>query len=273
MTKTRPDPLTRMLARQGAHNNGPLALMYHSVTLGGRMPQWPWAISIEQFRAHLDYLAAQGFATITVNDLAGYGANYTDRTVAITFDDGYSDNLAAFEELQSRSMCATWFVVTGSIGHPPTWAATGGPSGRLLHADELRKMQRAGMEIGSHTVSHQRLTEAGAAEVTQELSASRARLEDLLGATVTSFAYPYGRWNAACESAVRAAGYLAACTTRTGWAIRDENPYRIRRLSVFNHDSTSRFARKLTLASHDVGWAQIAGYWGKRLRARLKGVA
>lgn len=268
-----PDPLTRLLARRNSQENGPIALMYHSITPGDRIPSWPWSISIGQFREHLDYLVSEGYATATVHDLVGTEAKHQEKTAVITFDDGYADNLAAVEELQIRGMRATWYVVTGSIGQPPAWFDDGGPSGRLLSADELRTMKRAGMEIGSHTVSHAKLTALGAAELMQELLASRATLEDLLGDTVTSFAYPYGLWSEACESAVRAAGYLSACTTRTGWAIRDRNPYRVRRLAVFNQDSTSRFVRKLIFASDDVGWSQIAGYWGRRLGARLKGGA
>jgi hypothetical protein len=100
---------------------------------------------------------------------------------------------------------------------------------------------------------------------------SRAVLEDMLGSQVTSFAYPYGAWDEISESAVREAGYQTACTTRTGWALREGDPLRIRRLTVFNRDSTSLLARKLTFASHDVGWRHMADYWGRRLVARAKG--
>ncbi|MEX1165670.1 MAG: polysaccharide deacetylase family protein, partial [Hydrogenophaga sp.] len=56
------------------------------------------------------------------------------------------------------------------------------------------------------------------------------------------------------------AGYLAACTTRTGWALRDNDPYQLRRLTVFNSDTASTLARKLYFGSNQVSWLDIARY-------------
>ena len=126
-------------------------------------------------------------------------------------------------------------------------------------------MHSAGMEIGSHTVSHARLPDLDEAALARELTDSKAALEAAIGAPVSSFAYPYGLWDARCEDAVRHAGYTAACTTRTGWAMRDGDPFKLRRLTVFNHDSLSRFARKLYFGSHDVDWSDVARYAMRRL--------
>ncbi len=213
-----------------------------------------------QFRAQLDFLAAEGYATPTMAELAATPGKWPGRVAVLTFDDGYVDNLAACEALQARGMRASWFIVTGSIGREPAWPANGRPPGRLLNADELRDMQRCGMEIGSHTVSHIRLTEADDARLIQELTDSKAALEAVLGRPVQSFAYPYGAWDGRCADAVQRAGYQAACTTRTGWALRDRDRYQIRRLTIFNTDTASTFARKLHFGSHDVAWRNLARY-------------
>jgi len=125
------------------------------------------------------------------------------------------------------------------------------------------------MEIGSHTVNHVRLPEAEDATLMCELSASKATLEDLLGKPVESFAYPYGAWNEHCEAAVQKAGYHYACTTRTGLALRDDNSYRLRRLTVFNDDTTGSFARKLALIANDASWNSVLRYAVGRAVARL----
>lgn len=260
-----PDPLSQYLHRN-AGRHGPVMLMYHAVSAGRRTPGWPWAVSLHHLREQLDFLAAEGYATPTMAELVADPQKWTGRTAVITFDDGYVDNLAACDELQQRGMRATWFVVTGSIGGPPTWPADGRPQGRLLNADELRAMQASGMEIGSHTVNHVRLTEADDIRLAQELSESRATLENLLGRQVSSFAYPYGAWDARCADAVQQAGYSAACTTRTGWALRDNDPYRLRRLSIFNTDTACTLARKLCFGSNAVRWRDLAGYALRRLR-------
>lgn len=242
-------------------------LMYHSVLPGKAQPHWPWAVSIERFREQLDFLAAEGYVTPTMGELvAAPASTWPRRTAVITFDDGYVDNLAACEELQKRGMRATWFIVSGSIGHYPAWPADGRPTERLLNAAELRTMQESGMEIGSHTVNHVRLPGIDDAHLMRELNDSRSMLENALDHAVGSFAYPYGAWDARCAEAVKRAGYTAACITRTGWALRDNNPYQLRRLTVFNTDTLARFARKLYFGSHDVRWRDIAGFAIRKLR-------
>lgn len=263
------DPVSRTLHRN-AGRHGPVMLMYHAVLPGKDTPAWPWAVSMRRFRQQLDFLATEGYATPTMAELAAAPAdNGTGRVAVITFDDGYVDNLAACEELHKRGMRASWFLVSGSIGGEPAWPADGRPDGRLLNAGELREMRAAGMEIGSHTVSHVRLPQTDDMRLQQELSGSRAALEDVLGDAVTSFAYPYGMWDQRCTDAVKQSGYAAACTTQTGWALRDNDPYRLRRLTVFNHDTLGRFARKLAFASHAVGWADLLLYSQYRARRRF----
>ncbi|WP_409574849.1 polysaccharide deacetylase family protein [Thiobacillus sp.] len=260
------DPVSRALHRS-AGQHGPIMLMYHAVQPGKGTPDWPWAVSMQRFREQLDFLATEGYATPTMAELVDAPAKKWDgRTAVITFDDGYADNLAACEELQKRGMRATWFIVSGSVGQSPRWPADGRPGDRLLNSAELCEMQENGMEIGSHTVSHARLPDADDERLMRELGESKASLESMLGHPVSSFAYPYGAWDERCANAVKQAGYAASCTTQTGWALRDKDPYRLRRLTVFNTDTLGSFARKLYFGSHDVAWRDIAGYALRRLR-------
>ena len=265
------DPLSRLIHRNSGQH-GPVMLMYHSVALGKDTPDWPWAVSMQHFQSQLDFLASEGWATPTMAELVATPEKWTGRTAVITFDDGYLDNLAACEELQKRGMRATWFVVSGSIGHEPAWPADGRPNGRLLNAEELRNMQSAGMEIGSHAVSHIRLTEANDEQLRAELVDSKVAVETALGNEISSFAYPYGAWDERCANAVREAGYCAACTTQTGWALRDGTPYQLRRLTVFNTDTTSSLARKLCFGANDVSWRAMAAYGRKRLLHRCANI-
>ncbi|MCP4635729.1 MAG: polysaccharide deacetylase family protein [Methyloversatilis sp.] len=262
------DPIAYALARRSA-GHGPLMLMYHSVT-ADRQPDWPWAVSLDRFGQQLDLLSSLGYRTATMDDIAAGRTSDADGPVAvITFDDGYEDNLLAVEALARRGMTATWFIVSGAIGDEPHWPYDGRPAGRMMDAAALRGLSAAGIEIGSHTVSHCRLTEASDADLARELADSKSTLEDILGRDVRSFAYPYGDWDTRCAEAVRAAGYRQACTTRTGWALRDGNPYTLRRLTVFNHDTASTLCRKLVLASNDGSLGALSRYMAQQLRARL----
>lgn len=260
------DPLSKLIHRN-AGRHGPIMLMYHAITPGAGTPSWPWAVSVQRFREQLDFLVAEGYATPTMGELVSVPAKtWEGRNAVITFDDGYVDNLAACEELQKRGMRASWFIVSGSVGQAPRWPADGRPAQRLLNANELREMRQNGMEIGSHAVNHVRLTEVDDARLAQEVADSRNALEDMLGNAIKSFAYPYGAWDARCAGAVKQAGYTGACTTRTGWTLRDRDPYRLRRLTVFNHDTLGSFARKLYFGSHDVRWRNVAAYAFGRMK-------
>lgn len=258
------DPVSLRLHRK-LPTHGPTMLMYHSVLESDARPRWPWAVSRSSFERQLDFLQAEGYATPTVSDLTAGPDRFHGRTTVISFDDGYMDNLRAAEALASRGMRATFYVVSGSIGSEPAWPVDGKPQGRLMAAAELRALQRLGMEIGSHAISHRRMTELDPRELRVEATESKAAIEDLLGAAVRSFAYPYGAFDEACVSAVRDAGYRSACTTAPGWMLRDGDPFRLRRLTVFNDDSLPRFARKLSMGSHEVSWPDIARYLWQRL--------
>lgn len=263
------DPLTRNLLRSSGRH-GPVMLMYHALTAERGSASWPWAVSQGRFLDHVDLLRSEGWQTRTMRELAlGTSDSFPERTIVITFDDGFANNLDAVDALITRGMTATWFIVTSAIGRRPHWEDAGRPPGSMLSAEDLRQMDASGMEIGSHTVNHVRLPEVSDAALASELNDSKRTLEDLLGKPVESFAYPYGTWNEHCEDAVERAGYRQACTTQTGAALKDGNRYRLRRLAVFNHDTAGSLARKLVLMTNEGGWGHMLAYYGRQLAGHV----
>ena len=79
--------------------------------------------------------------------------------------------------------------------------------------DQVRQMSRAGIEIGSHTVTHPILPNVDDDQLRDELVNSKIRLESELGYPVTLFCYPNGSYDERVEAAVRDAGYNVAVTT------------------------------------------------------------
>ena len=67
----------------------------------------------------------------------------------------------------------------------------------------------------------------------------------------------------------REAEYRTACTTRSGWALRDGNQLRICRISIFAEDTLSTLARKLMFADNEISWRHLAKYYAGRLPNRL----
>ena len=81
---------------------------------------------------------------------------------------------------------------------------------------ELREMETAGLEIGSHTLTHPILTKVNQNRLDRELNESRSRLEFMLGHRVEQFCYPNGAYDARVDQAVAAAGYRCVVTTKRG---------------------------------------------------------
>ena len=189
------------------------------------------------------------------------------RTTLITFDDGYIDNVEAASALHRRGMQATWYVVSGSVGHEPSWPFDCRPACSLMAVAELRQLQTVGMEIRSHSLPQRRMIEID--PEAQRLTRAKSGLLNLLGTEVRAFAYPYGDFDDACTAAVREAGYHSACTTSPGWTLRDGDPFRVRRLTNFNVDTLGTFARELVFAAHDVERADMERYWAQRAMQRI----
>ncbi|MFI5283856.1 MAG: polysaccharide deacetylase family protein [Candidatus Dormibacterales bacterium] len=194
-------------------------LMYHYIRLNpDPRDRLGYALSVTptDFAAQMDWLAANGYHTVTMRDLVDYlsGARgLPSKPIVLTFDDGYADFFTtALPILRSHEFTAVSYVVTGFIG----WA-------RYMSADQIVAAQDYGVEIGSHTVGHVNLTMQSPGALMEQLVASKAALEALLGRPVVSFCYPSGRFGAREMAAVQAAGYQNATTTMGGtWhSLRD----------------------------------------------------
>jgi len=196
----------------------------HDIVPDGRLAQVavthrPYALSPADFRAHLMAARAVGQSTITAgripNELAA-------RFFCLTFDDGCaSDYTEAFPALMELGMRATFFVVPTLVGTPGyvTWA-------------QLREMAAAGMEIGSHSLTHPFLHDLDAAGIRREFGESKRILEDRLGAAVRSASLPRGWEPPDFESVLDELGYAVFCTSRLGWWHPGDRPLAVPRVAV-----------------------------------------
>lgn len=165
------------------------------------------------------------------------------RAVAITLDDGYTDNLElAAPILREHRFGATCFVVSGCVGTFNAWDADALRVRKpLMGVDQLRAWQAQGFELGSHTRSHPHLHQLNAASAEAEIAGSRADLERMTGARVEHFCYPYGSLDAVIARHVEAAGYRSAVTTRTGVARTADNRFLLPRVAVSGRRGLFKF--------------------------------
>lgn len=161
-----------------------------------------------QYNVHPDVFAEQmkwlhdnGYTTINISDLTKLileGGSIPERPVILTFDDGYLDVYKnAYPILQQYGYVATFFIITKTVD-----------TKKNLSTDMLLELIDSGWEIGSHSQTHIDLNQGDNWE--EEIIGSKAFLEDKLGVTIQTFAYPYGLANPSVIAYTKNAGYTSA---------------------------------------------------------------
>jgi len=98
---------------------------------------------------------------------------------------------------------------------------------------QVKLLREGGMEIGSHTMSHARLSTLPVELAHQELEQSKALLEEKLDETVDMLAYPAGDCNQDVMDLAVEAGYEAAFTTQAGPVRSGDDALALRRIGVW----------------------------------------
>ena len=221
-------------------------LMYHSVAEEPTLATRRLAVSPSMFAEQMDRLAALGFTTLTFSALAdrlASNAELPERTVALTFDDGYADfHSIALPVLQQHDFTATVFVTTGWLADAGASAA-GTPIGRMLSRSQLTELTAAGIEIGSHSHSHPQLDQLPGPQLAWELRHSRELLEEAIGRPVEALAYPYGYTSGRVRAAVAASGYRAAAAVANTCAHPPVDLLAVPRLTVRRVTTMQTFER------------------------------
>lgn len=246
----------------GRASGGSRILTYHSVG----MRDHEMNVCRGDFRAQMEWLAAQG-AAISLAQAAR-----CEPGVAVTFDDGYRDNLThATPVLLELGIPATVFVVAGRVGglldhdHDPE-------TSRLMSWDELEELASAGIEIGAHSLTHGRLSTLSEAEQNHEIAESRRMIADRLSIEAAAFAYPFGTaadYTDTTVRLVREAGFSCAVSNRYGPNLPEACPWTLRRIWIDSTDTFESFQAKVDgrldgLSVLDSAW----GVRGRRLMNR-----
>lgn len=202
------------------------------------------------FRAQLAWLQQRGYQSVKLDDIASHIAGehrLPRRWIAITFDDGFRNNLTAgFPALQEYGFSATIFLITDRIVDRE-------PAGRwddYLTRDDIAALSAGGIQFGSHTHTHPRLTKLDNDAVLKELETSRDVMRGELGLAADWFCYPYGNFSPRIADLVQKAGYCGALST-----IRDNRPragqlFWLPRVMVMNDTTPERLGYMLSTTYH-----------------------
>src|SRR5215211_6942140 len=226
----------------------PRILMYHSISQLEDDPNL-LCTSPAQFESQLLYLKQHNLRGVSVRELCRAISTGEDKgLIGLTFDDAYEDFLhTAVPILESLGYSATVFVVAG-MPEENDWehAFTPRPRLKLLDAEGVREASERGMEVGSHSMTHARLSGVKPESLEREVGGSRRVLSEVLGRAVEGFCYPYGSLDSAAVQAARRAGYGYAC----GWNTPVErSAYDLPRIPISERDGLPRFAAKLQVYS------------------------
>ena len=196
-------------------------LMYHRVeNLPGVCNL---SVSAETFERQMEFLKVHRYHVIPLAELLDRiktGKSIAPKTIVITFDDGFLDNIEnAFPILRKMNFPAVVFIITNNI-NKKGWLAE----------EDLRILDQAGVSVGSHTVHHAHLPDLKPDQIFFELRDSKRRLEEILGHPVTLLSYPSGGYNSQIQDIARKLGYEGAVTTNRGRDYRDA--YALHRVKI-----------------------------------------
>ncbi|TGU72338.1 polysaccharide deacetylase family protein [Geomonas terrae] len=232
-------------------------LVYHRIE-GGSAPLQPDSVTLTEFQEQMRYITEEGYAPMTARELAALveaGEEPPEKSVVVTFDDGYLDTYThAFPELDFFRMPATVFLAAGHIGASTPFPWLGSDGGKPMDWQQVSKLQKAGIEIASHTYSHPFTPNLTKNELCLELERSKGTIEDKLGAPVHSLALPYSfpmrhpRWpsfRARLREALNANDYVCCCTMQRGHIRPRDDVFALRRIPVGRDDDLRLFRAKL----------------------------
>ena len=172
--------------------------------------------------------------------------------VAITFDDGYQDNLTvALPLLERFQLPMTLFVTAGFVGR----------HGYLSEA-QLREISKHPLvTIGAHGLWHRHFNQISTAEATFELIESRRLLSGITGQPVELLAWPFGECNEELEQLSGDCGY------RASWSVwKGTNSMHSRwRVPLGRRDNLARFVIKSSGA-----YAMTKAKWRRKTEVRIQ---
>lgn len=192
-------------------------LMYHRIGAaeGGNRLKGQYTPA-KLFARQIKYLFEHSYQTVSIRDLINYAGQQMrarDKKVCITFDDGYESFYThAFPVLQRYNFTAVVFLVADCINKTCLWDKDSEP---MLKAQQIKEMAQAGIEFGSHSLSHRSLVELDTEELEKEVKESKTVLEQLLEKPIESFSYPYGAFNENVKKIVQQ-NYKVAFSTKEG---------------------------------------------------------
>jgi peptidoglycan/xylan/chitin deacetylase (PgdA/CDA1 family) len=233
----------------------PRILMYHMICDPIKRAGFNgMRVSPHLFEQQVRWLKENGWRFFTLTTLLEQGSRIPEKSVAITFDDGFADNCTtALPILKKYDACATLFLVVNR--HHQEWSMhkkRHHDSGELMREPKLSDSQvmeliESGcVEIGSHTMTHPNFGLMDTEAKKMEMLQSKELLESKFGINIKAFAYPFGILQPEDPGLARGVGYLGAVTTEPGISDWDRlDPFLLQRIKISGKEGMLAFRMRL----------------------------
>lgn len=169
--------------------------------------------------------------------------------VYISFDDGHiSDYEIALPLLKKYGLDACFFIVAENLIKNP------------LDKQRIIDLSKQGFSIGSHGLSHRKMTYLTEKDQHFEFKESKSILENCIEKKINFFAFPNGRCNSSLIELGKQTGYSILFTTQAKWNKATSNSFIFDRWSIKQNTSLSQIEKVLTgrkFASHKLKYSSI----------------
>lgn len=217
-------------------------LFYHSISDSSDF----FAVAPAEFDRQMQYLKKYFDVVPLARAFAHAGGERVIRdSVAVTLDDGYEDAAEhALPVLRRYGIPATVFVLPGSPDRKEL-----GNDHPLLMLEDLIRIDDPLIDIGSHALSHKKLTKIPLPEAVFEMKESRRLIEESCGSVVEYLAYPKGSCNPAVMRGAKEAGYCGAVGVAERGVRAGDDIFALPRVQVDSTVTRALFGMKLSRAA------------------------
>jgi peptidoglycan/xylan/chitin deacetylase (PgdA/CDA1 family) len=225
-----PKPTLADAHSNSVSNNGVPILMYHYIRIVDPITDklgYNLSVTPANFEQQIKWLSNQGYKTITLNSYCENSKIIPNKSIILTFDDGYNDAYSnAMLILTKYNYIGTFFIIKSKIDKP-----------NYLTQNQINNMSANGMEIGSHTVSHPNLSSSSTDKQRSELLESKQ--------TSPVLAYPSGKYNQITLQLSKEAGYICAVTTNSGVANSNSPLFELPRVRISGSTALEAFKKSI----------------------------
>ncbi len=220
-----------------------VVLMYHSVGNSG----WEFSITPEAFEKQIAYLCKNNYEFLTAESLYNMISgknNPAEKSVLITFDDGYRDFMTEAMPILNKYKIPTILFV-----HTNRSSDRLRNNLPLLDWPEIKSLS-GNFEIGSHSHSHPNLKSFSGEGLDEELDNTEQVFLRELGRRPQFFSYPGGSFSLSIAESLRKRGYKLGFTISPGLVRRKSNPLTLPRFGLSIDTSFAEFKARVSGASN-----------------------